>query len=262
MAEGEQARPLAGRAAIITGGGAGIGRAIALRLAADGARVGVVDLDPQAAAHTRDLIVAAGGEAASARADVAEAQDIGDAIHALRDSLGGLDVLVNNAGIMRLGAIADLPKAHWEAMFRINVDGIFHACQAAVPLLTQEGTGRIINMSSWLGKSGKAFYGGYCATKFAILGLTESLALELAPRRITVNAICPGIITDTAMRARGEEDALRLGLEGSDKRVAAIPLGRLGMPEDVAGVAAFLASDAAAYMTGQALTVAGGLWRH
>jgi NAD(P)-dependent dehydrogenase (short-subunit alcohol dehydrogenase family) len=126
--------------------------------------------------------------------------------------------------------------------------------------LRARGAARIVNISSWLGKTGRAHFGAYCASKAAIISLTETMALELAADRITVNAICPGIITHTGMRDRAEADARALGLPSAASRMAGIPLGRLGEPEDVAGIAVFLASEAAAYMTGHTINVTGGLW--
>ena len=246
--------------AIITGGGGGIGRAIALAFAATGRGLGLIDVE---AGGLRDLakeIAAIGGKVRIASADVGDGDAAREAVHRLAGELGGLDILVNCAGILRLGLIESFDASDWRETFRINVDGVFHASRAAIPHLRDSRAGRIINMSSWLGKSGKAQYGAYCASKAAIISLTETMALELASDRVTVNAICPGIIAHTGMRDRAEADARQLGLASAEARIAGIPLGRLGEPDDVAGIAVFLASGAAAYMTGHTVIVTGGMW--
>jgi NAD(P)-dependent dehydrogenase (short-subunit alcohol dehydrogenase family) len=176
--------------------------------------------------------------------------------------LGPIDLLVNNAGLCRLGAIAEFPEADWRATFRVNVDSVFFCCQAALPHMLARGRGNIVNIASWSGKAGAPFFGPYCASKFAVIGLTQSLAKEVAAQGIRVNAVCPGIVAGTEMRAQVDAEARALGRPTSTDRVGWIPLGRLGEAEDVAGVVAFLASDDARYMTGQALNVTGGLWMH
>jgi NAD(P)-dependent dehydrogenase (short-subunit alcohol dehydrogenase family) len=136
-------------------------------------------------------------------------------------------------------------------------------CRAVLPPMIEQGSGVVINLSSWLGKAGRPLFSAYAASKFAVLGLTQSLAWEMAPHGIRVNALCPGIIAGTPMRAGIEAVQARLGLPGTEERVqAAVPLARPGRPEDVARVAVFLASDDAAYLTGEAVNVAGGLWMH
>jgi NAD(P)-dependent dehydrogenase (short-subunit alcohol dehydrogenase family) len=250
---------MAGRTAIVTGGGAGIGRAIAVSLAASGCRIGLVDIDHESMCETSKTI-AAGALTGFAIANVGDGDAIGAAVNSLARELGGLDILVNCAGILRLGTLESLSAKDWRETFSANVDGVFYASRAAIPHLRARGSARIVNISSWLGKTGRAQFGAYCASKAAIISLTETMALELAADRITVNAICPGIIAHTGMRDRAEVDARALGLPSAEARVAGIPLGRLGEPEDVAGIAVFLASDAAAYMTGHTVNVTGGLW--
>jgi NAD(P)-dependent dehydrogenase (short-subunit alcohol dehydrogenase family) len=176
--------------------------------------------------------------------------------------LGAVDLLVNNAGVCRLGAIAEFPEADWRATFRVNVDGVFFCCQAVLPHMVARGRGNIVNLASWSGKAGAPYFGAYCASKFAVIGLTQSLAKEVAAHGIRVNAVCPGIVAGTEMRARVDAESRTLGRPTSTDRVAWIPMGRLAEPEDVAGVVAFLASDDARYMTGQAVNVTGGLWMH
>ena len=178
------------------------------------------------------------------------------------EALGAVDLLVNNAGLCRLGAIAEFSEADWRATFRVNVDGVFFCCQAVLPHMLARGRGNIVNLASWSGKAGAPYFGPYCASKFAVIGLTQSLAKEVAPRGIRVNAVCPGIVAGTEMRAQVDAESRALGRPTSADRVDWIPMGRLAEPEDVAGVVAFLASDDARYMTGQAVNVTGGLWMH
>jgi NAD(P)-dependent dehydrogenase (short-subunit alcohol dehydrogenase family) len=251
---------LSGKTAIITGGASGIGRSIGREMAAAGCTVALLDVDEVGLESAKAEIEGRGGRASVARADVSDPPSIGAAVKTFAAGLGRLDVLVNSAGILRLGSIETLSLQDWSDTQRVNVDGLFHTTRAAIPHLRKGGAGRIINISSWMGKSGKAYYGAYCASKFAIIALTETLALELARDRITVNAICPGIIMQTGMRDRAEEEQRSMGLPSAEERIATIPLGRLGQPEDVAPIAVFLASDQASYMTGHTVNVTGGMW--
>jgi NAD(P)-dependent dehydrogenase (short-subunit alcohol dehydrogenase family) len=246
-----------GRAALVTGAGSGIGRAIARRLARDGFRVAVNDVDATATGRAAAEI-----DGLPVVADVGDRAAVGRMVGEAVGALGRLDVLVNNAGICRLGAIADFPEADWRATFRVNVDGVFFCCQAAVPSMVRQGRGNIVNIASWSGKSGAPYFGPYCASKFAVIGLTQSLAREVAAHGIRVNAVCPGIVGGTEMRARVDDAARALGRPTGAERVGLIPLGRLAEPDDVAAVVAFLVSDEARYMTGQAINVTGGLWMH
>jgi NAD(P)-dependent dehydrogenase (short-subunit alcohol dehydrogenase family) len=251
---------LSGKTAIVTGGASGIGRSIGREMAAAGCAVALLDIDEGGLESIKVEIERGGGRASVARADVSDPASISAAVSMVTAALGRLDVLVNSAGILRLGSIEKLSLQDWADTQRINVDGLFHTTRAAIPYLRGSNAGRIINISSWMGKSGKAYYGAYCASKFAIIGLTETLALELAGDRITVNAICPGIIIRTGMRDRAEEEQRVMGLPSAKERIATIPLGRLGQPEDVAAIAVFLASDHASYMTGHTVNVTGGMW--
>jgi NAD(P)-dependent dehydrogenase (short-subunit alcohol dehydrogenase family) len=253
---------LDGRVALITGGAGGIGRAIALRLADEGCDVGILDLDAGGTEETALQVRARGRRAATAFASVAERAEVDQAVAVLADALGPVDILINNAGILRVGRLLEIGPEDWQASFRVNADGPFNCCQAVVPAMVRRGRGRVINLASWLGKVGMRQYGAYCASKFAVVALTQTLALEVAAAGVTVNAICPGTITETAMRDEAEAIHRRLGLPSAEQRVANIPLGRLGLPDDIARVAAFLASDEAGYMTGQAINVTGGLWLH
>jgi NAD(P)-dependent dehydrogenase (short-subunit alcohol dehydrogenase family) len=249
---------LQGRVALITGGGAGIGRAIAQAYVTEGARVAVLDRDAAAA-----RAAAAEVEGLALAADVVDAGQVRAAVAHTLKRLGRIDVLVNNAGVSPAAPFLELSEDDWRQTFRVNVDGVAQMCRAVLPPMIEQGSGVVINLSSWLGKAGRPLFSAYAASKFAVLGLTQSLAWEMAPHGIRVNALCPGIIAGTPMRAEIEAVQARLGLPGTEERVqAAVPLARPGRPEDVARVAVFLASDDAAYLTGEAVNVAGGLWMH
>lgn len=248
--------------ALITGAGTGIGRAIALRLARDGWGIAVNDVEADRAAAVAGEVTTAGARGVVVVADVGDRRDAGRMVAEAIGALGALDLLVNNAGVCRLGALAEFPEADWHATFRVNVDGVFFCCQAVLPHMLARGRGSIVNIASWSGKAGAAYFGAYCASKFAVIGLTQSLAKEVAGRGIRVNAVCPGIVAGTEMRARVDAESRALGRLTSTDRVDGIPMGRLAEPDDVAGVVAFLVSDDARYMTGQAVNVTGGLWMH
>ena len=171
---------LTDRKAIVTGAANGIGRAIALRLAHEGCDVGLVDLGAQGLEATASEIRGGGRTAVIARVDVSKAADVKSAADQLLGALGGCDILMNNAGILRVGKILECSEQDWADQFRINVDGVFNMSRAVVPLMVERRAGAVVNMASWLGKSGVPNYGGYCATKFAVVALTQSLAKEVA----------------------------------------------------------------------------------
>jgi len=253
---------LDGKTALVTGAASGIGRAIARRLAAEGCDIAILDLDREGAEEVVGLVRKTGRRAVAEVADVADLAQVEAGVGACTNALGKIDILVNNAGIIRVCALVEMSPADWHDIFRINVDGVFHCCKVVLPQMIERKHGRVINIASWVGKSGQPNYSAYCASKFAVIGVTQSLAREMAAHNITVNAICPGIVVETAMRERAEEDSRRLGLALAKEREAGIPLGRLALPDDVAPMAAFLASEEAAYMTGQAINATGGLWMH
>lgn len=248
------------KVALVTGAGLGIGRSIALRLAAQGCKIGVLDLEEDGIAETVASIEKEGGTAFPLVANVTAPGEIAEAVEVLTRSAGAIDVLVNNAGVARVGALSDMSFEDWSIQFRVNVDGPFHCCQAVVPGMVERKFGRIINISSWFAKSGVPNYGGYCASKAAVLAFTRSLALEVAEAGVTANAICPGTIVNTRMREEVDKRNRKVGNPTALERESVIPLGRVGQPEDIAGVAAFLISPEASYMTGQAINVTGGLW--
>lgn len=253
---------LEGSVALVTGGGAGIGRAIALRLAEEGSAVAVLDRDLRGAEATVADVRTRGVKAVAVQCDVSDRADVERGAGEVARSLGDVHILVNNAGIIRLAPLLAMAPEDWHTTFRVNVDGMFHCCQVVGPQMVTRGEGRIINIASWFGKIGRPFCGAYCASKFAVIGFTQTLALELARHGVTVNAVCPGLVTNTALRDYSDEVSKQYGLPTGKEREGSIPLGRLAQPEDVARTVAFLASGEARYMTGQAINVTGGLWLH
>jgi NAD(P)-dependent dehydrogenase (short-subunit alcohol dehydrogenase family) len=252
---------LEGRSAVLTGAGTGIGRACALHLARLGCDIGILDIDTDAAEATAQDIRALGQRAFVETGSVAAPDDVTSAIPVLADALGKIDILVNNAGILRTAPFLETDHALWRKILDINLDGAFHVCREVLPLMVVQGRGAVVNMASWTGKKGVANHSAYCASKFGLIGLTQTLALEMAPHGIRVNAVCPGVIVDTAMRDAAEEMNRAQGLPDVATRVRnTIPLARAGVPDDVAEAVGFLASDASSYMTGQAINVTGGLW--
>ena len=253
--------PATARTALVTGAAGGIGRAIALRLARDGCDVGLVDLDLPGAEETADQVRALGRRAAAAVCNVASRDSVRQVIAVLAEALGPVDVLVNNAGILRQARFVDLTEKDWRDTMSVNLDGVFHCTQAVLPGMLARKSGCIVNMSSWTGKKGVPNHAAYAATKAAVISLTQSIAGEVAEHGIRINAVCPGTIVDTQMRVEAEALNKAQGLPDVDTRVKTlIPMRRAGLPSDVANVVSFLASDDASYMTGQAINITGGLW--
>lgn len=241
-----------GRVAIVTGAGQGIGRAIAERFAADGAAVAVADLNGETAADVARSIEDVGGRAFSIRADVTDPADAVRLADETRRQLGGIDVLVNNAGILRSTRAADVTPEEWHLVIDANLTGAFLCARAAYPSLRASGRGRIVNVASMAGRATSTLGGvHYTTAKAGVLGLTRHLAREWARDGITVNAISPGIV-DTPM-VRGSTDDARMA-----QVLESIPLGRLAEPAEVAALIAFLASDEAAYITGANVDIHGG----
>ncbi len=249
-----------GKTVLVTGAGAGIGRAIALRLAKGGADVGVFDRNASGAQEVADAVRGLGRQAVVTIGDVSNRDEARAAVFAVAAELGAIDILVNNAGILRTAKFLDVSESEWRSTFAINLDGLFHFSQAVLPAMVERRKGCIINMSSWTGKKGVPNHAAYGATKAAIINLTQSLAGEFGELGVRINAVCPGIIIDTNMRAEAEEMNRAQNLPDVATRVQAIPLRRAGYPSEIAELVAFLASDRAAYMTGQAINVTGGHW--
>jgi NAD(P)-dependent dehydrogenase (short-subunit alcohol dehydrogenase family) len=239
------------RIAIVTGAGQGIGRAIALGLAREGARVAIADVNEECANTVKNEIEAAGGRALVIRTDVSNEDSVQAMVERSLQEFGRVDILVNNAGIFPTSPVEEMSEEDWDRVIGTNLVGAFLCARAVVPKFLEQGAGRIISLTS-----GRAFQGAkngahYAASKAGIIGFSKSLALELAPHGITVNVICPGI-TDTA-QPRGHQTEEQIYAQAQR-----IPLGRIGQPEDLVGPAVFLASDAAAFITGQTLLVNGG----
>jgi 3-oxoacyl-[acyl-carrier protein] reductase len=240
-----------GRVALVTGASRGIGRAVALALAARGAVVVAAAREDHAAAVV-DEIAGQGGRAEAVSVDVTDAAAVAAVADAVLERLGRIDVLVNNAGITRDQLVLRMKRADWDAVLATNLTGAFICVQAVLKPMIKQRSGRIINITSVVGQSGNAGQANYAASKAGLIGMTKALALEVASRGITVNAVAPGLI-DTDMTR-----AISGGAHGdwADR----IPLGRLGTAGDVAAAVAFLASDEAAYITGQVLAVNGGMY--
>lgn len=252
---------LAGKVAVVTGGGSGIGAALCRTFAAEGAVVAATDIDRTAAEAVAAGIRAADGAAEAWAFDVADGAAVENAADGIEARLGPIAIWVNNAGVSFIVPFLECTRATWELTQRVNLTGAFVGCQAAVRRMLPRGQGSIINMSSQSGRQGNSHYAAYCASKFGIIGLTQSLAVEFAGQGIRVNALCPGVvftplwdrmIADYAAKRKMAPEAVRPYLESK------IPMGRLCTPEDVARAAVFLASDESAYITGQALNVNGG----
>lgn len=244
------------RAAIVTGAGSGIGRAIALRLAADGLAVAVLDLDDGAAEKVTAEIAEQGLEAvAVGGVDVSDRAQVDDAVARVRADIGPPLVLVNNAGITGFKRFADITDERWDRMMQVNLNGPFYCVQAVLPDMVAAGWGRIVNISSSSAQSGQQYMVHYVTSKAGLIGMTKALALELGPSGITVNTVPPGFI-DTPMLRDSEERGL---LGGTVEETAArTPVRRAGTPEDIAHACSFLVSDGASYVTGQVIGVNGG----
>jgi NAD(P)-dependent dehydrogenase (short-subunit alcohol dehydrogenase family) len=253
---------LAGKVAVITGGGSGIGQSAACLFAAQGAAVAVLDRYGDAAAETVALVESEGGRAVAYPADVAVAAQVDAAFDAISSEFGSIDVLFNNAGVFgELGSVAEADEQAWDRCMAVNVKGVYLCSRAALRHMDPSGqcSGSIVNVASVAGLVAVGWAAMYCASKGAVIALTRNMAVDLAPRRVRVNAICPGtVITPLAtpflaIRGAGDLDA------GIAMTVEKYPLGRLGTAGEIANVALFLASDESSFMTGSIVTADGGM---
>jgi len=256
---------LADRVAVVTGGGSGIGAEICLTFAREGASVAVTDVRVDAAEHVVTEIRQAGGTARAWALDVTDQAAVERASVEIEEELGPLAIWVNNAGISRIVPFLESTEAIWNLTLDINLKGAYHGCQAAVRRMLPRRRGVILNMASQSGKVGNSHYAAYCASKFGVIGLTQSIAIEFARDGIRVNALCPGVVFtpmwdeqmgDYARKRNLRTDEVRAYMESN------IPVGELCTPSDVAQTALFLASDAARYITGQAINISGGSVMH
>jgi NAD(P)-dependent dehydrogenase (short-subunit alcohol dehydrogenase family) len=257
---------LEGQVAIVTGAGRGIGRATALELARLGADIAVAEVDAGAGADkTAALVQDAGRRAVVIPTDVTKRDDLAAMVERTLAAFGRIDVLVNNAGIYRAAPALEVTEEHWDAIMTINAKAVFFASQAVLPTMIAAKQGSIVNLASMAGKVGSRTNLPYNASKAAVISITKSLALAHAADGVRVNCVCPGFVETDMWTMVAREQGTILGLspeEFTRKRLETVPLGRMERPEDVAQVIGFLASPRAAYMTGQALSVDGGLVMH
>ena len=258
-------RGLKDKVAIVTGGGQGIGRAIVVRLAQEGADVVIGDLNTDAASAVADEVQAAGRRALVVRTDVAQAKDRRALVDAALAKFGKIDILVNNAGIVRVSDPLKITEEEWDLIQAVNVKGTYFTCQAVLPHMLERGQGKIVNLASIAAKAGSTTFIHYNVSKASVVALTRNLAVAYGKRGINVNCVCPGIV-DTEMWAKiDRETAPLMGMQPGEftkHRVGTIALGRMERPEEVGDVVAFLCSDDARYITGQAINVEGGIIFH
>jgi NAD(P)-dependent dehydrogenase (short-subunit alcohol dehydrogenase family) len=240
------------RVAIVTGAGRGMGRACAERLAAGGARVVVNDVDEARATRVAYELAAGGADAIGVAADITSAADVARLVDTARDRFGDVDVLVNNAGILRRTGILDLDEDEWDLVLNVNLKGTYLCTRAVLPAMKKAGWGRVVNFSSTAGRSVSTLGGPhYTTAKAAVLGFTRAVAKEMARHGITVNAVCPGLVDTEMVGEFVTPEQVR-------DYAAGFPIRRLAQPEEVAELVAFLASDRAAYITGASLDINGG----
>ncbi|TCK26348.1 SDR family NAD(P)-dependent oxidoreductase [Pseudonocardia endophytica] len=249
---------MSNRTAFVTGGAQGIGQGIATTLGGQGFRVAVADLNLEAAQATAATITEAGGTALAVRADVTSTEEIRTAVTTVTEELGPIEVAVNNAGWDDFMNFVDTTEPFWDRILDINFKGMLRVCHAVVPGMVERGFGRIVNVGSDAGRVGSSLEAVYSGAKGGTIAFTKTLAREVATKGVTANTVCPGPTDTPALRAFADNSG-----QGSDKVLGgmtrAVPMKRLASPADVAAAVAFFASDAAGYLTGQTLSVSGGL---
>jgi 2-hydroxycyclohexanecarboxyl-CoA dehydrogenase len=248
---------LRGKTALVTGGGRGIGRAIALGLAQEGAQVAVLDILADNAAAVAGEIEATGVKALALPADLTKRAQVDRAIADTLAQFGQIDILVNNAGWDRMEMFLDSEEETWDKIIAINFKGILYVCKAALPSMVARGQGKVISIASDAGRAGSTGEAVYAGTKGAIIAFSKTLAREMARHKITVNVVCPGLTETPLLQGIREQSPKTEKVIEAVTR--AIPLGRVGQPEDIAGAVVYLASPAADFVTGQTLSVSGGL---
>jgi NAD(P)-dependent dehydrogenase (short-subunit alcohol dehydrogenase family) len=248
---------LAGRNAIVTGGAAGIGFAIASAFAREGANVALLDVDAGRAATSAQTLAATGATAVGLGASVTDEAAVADAVDAARAALGSIDILVNNAGIAVFGRVDTTSLVDWERVMAVNVTGTFLVSRAVLPIMLAAGRGAIVNLGSVAGLVGIGGMAAYCAAKGAVVNLTRQMSADFAGKGIRVNCVCPGTVgtTDLGRQLLGTDTSP----EASARRLAKYPIGRLGEPQEIAEAVVFLASDEASFVTGAAFAVDGGM---
>jgi 2-hydroxycyclohexanecarboxyl-CoA dehydrogenase len=246
---------VSGRVALVTGGGGGIGSAIAAALAADGHAVAVADLRMSAARESVERVAAAGGRAAPFEVDVTDGGTVAEAIADASRELGPVEILVNNAGWDELKPFVETDEEFWERVIAINFKGCLHTTRALLPSMIEHGFGRVVNIASDAGRVGSSMESVYAGAKGGVIAFTKAIAREAARAGVTANTVCPGPTRTPLLDQMAAEGGEKL----VDALVRAIPMRRLGEPEDVAAAVAFLASDRAGFITGQTLSVSGGL---
>ncbi len=253
---------LSGKSALVTGAARGIGKAIALRFAQEGARVALNDINEENLEEAaREIEKVSKERVIYRKADISNGKEVKDLTKYVMAKLTAIDILVNNAAISKIVPFLDTSEKLWDRTMEINLKGAFLCCQSVIPAMIKNNSGKIINMSSQSGKRGSKWHAAYCASKFGIIGLTQSLALELAPHNINVNAVCPGVVFTPLWKDHAADHAKRKGIDEKQVKedlLKNIPLGRRGNPGDVANLVLFLASSRSDYMTGQAINLSGG----
>ncbi len=252
--------------AIVTGGGNGIGRGVCEYMAELGGKMVVADIDLDAARQVADKIISDGGEAMALKVDVTQKSEVQAMATEVLQAYRQIDILVNNAGTDKKGSITELEESTWDMLMTLNLKGVFLCTQAVMPSMIERQYGRVVNIASMAGKTGEPFTSPYCATKFGVIGFTQSIALEVGKYNITINAVCPGPVDTELIRKSVAQSAKIKGMTPEDFLqeffIDPTPLGRIAKPLDVARAVSFLASDEAEFITGSTLNVSGGREMH